>query len=87
MSCHATRRLYVRTLGTITNNSLACLNRQGRTIFVSPAVILHAVKCQAISNDRYVSVNPITMYAKPTIGSINATIIKYRMRLIKQPID
>jgi hypothetical protein len=32
-------------------------------------------------------VNPITRYAKPTIGSINTTIIKYRMRLIRLPID
>jgi hypothetical protein len=75
------------TLGTVASNSLACLNRHGFIIFASPAVILHAVKCQAISNDRYVSVNPITRYAKPTIGSINTTIIKYRMRLIRLPID
>lgn len=81
------RWFYVRTLGTVTSNSLACLNRHGFSIFASLPVILHAVKCQAISNDRYVSMNPITRYARLTIGSINATIIRYRTRLIRQPID
>ena len=75
------------TLGTAASNSLACLNRHGFIIFASLPVVLHAVKCQASSNDRYVSVNPITRYPRLTIGSINAMIIKHRMRLIRQPID
>ncbi len=84
---YSSRWFYVRTLGTVASNSLACLNRHDFTSFASLPVILHAVKCQAISNDRYVSVNPITRYTRLPIGSINATIIRYRTRLIRQPMD
>ena len=31
--------------------------------------------------------NPIARYARAKIGSINAMIIKHRMRLIRQSID
>jgi hypothetical protein len=34
-------------------------------------LILHAVKCQATSSDRYVTINPSARYIKPTMGSIS----------------
>jgi hypothetical protein len=50
--------------------NLTCLNRHGFTLFSSTILILHAVKCQATSRDRYVTKNPIARYIRPTTGSI-----------------
>lgn len=63
--------------------SLTCLNKHGFINFSLVVLILHAVKCQATSKDRYVSMNPIATYARPNIGSISI-IAKYRAQLIKK---
>ena len=48
---------------------------------------LHAAKCQATSNDIYVSTNPIARYIRPTTGSIISIAFRYGIRLIKKIKD
>ncbi len=62
---------YGRLCIVATVTSLTCLNRHGFIIFPCVVLILHAVKCQATSNDRYVSTNPFARYVRPIIGSIS----------------
>ena len=51
--------------------SLTCLNRHGFMLYTLVGLILHAVKCQATSSDRYVTINPSARYIRPTMGSIS----------------
>jgi hypothetical protein len=76
---------YLRVFASAT--SLTCLKRHGFIIFSFETLTLHAVKCQATSNDRYVSTNPIAKYIRPTIGSIISIVVKCRTRLIKKIKD
>jgi hypothetical protein len=52
-------------------------------MFSMVGLALHAVKCQAISSDRYVTTNPIAKYNRPIMGSISIAI-NQGTRLIKQ---
>jgi hypothetical protein len=52
-------------------------------MFSMVGLALHAVKCQAISSDRYVTTNPIAKYNRPMMGSISIAI-NQGTRLIKQ---
>jgi hypothetical protein len=64
--------------------SLTCLKRHGFILFSPIGLSLHAVKCQATSSDRYVTINPSARYIRPTIGSISIAV-KYIGYLIKKP--